>query len=110
MTVTVLHLGQALRYRAWWLVFTAVLAGAGEMAGWGGRLWSTFQPLAENPYMMQYVPAVSIVVYPLTLAPCRIVCTIVAPTPLIGAIFISFGRLSSRLGQQYSRLSARLCK
>ena len=109
-TIIVVHLGQAIRYRAWWLLFTVVLAGVGEMIGWGGRLWSTFQPLAENPYMMQYVPTISVVVYPLTPAPGRIVCTIVAPTPLIGAIFISFGRLSSRLGQQYSRLSARLCK
>ena len=53
MTVTVLHLGQALRYRAWWLVFTAVLAGAGEMAGWGGRLWSTHQPLSQTPFIIQ---------------------------------------------------------
>ncbi|TBU35300.1 RTA1-domain-containing protein [Dichomitus squalens] len=87
---TLLHFGQAIRYRAWWLLATVVLAGVGEMIGWGGRLWSTFQPLAENPYMIQ------------------IVCTIVAPTPLIGAIFISFGRLSTHLGPQYSRLSARL--
>ncbi|KAM5536234.1 hypothetical protein V8D89_010133 [Ganoderma adspersum] len=87
---TVIHFGQAIRYRAWWLLPTVVLAGIGETIGWGGRLWSSFQPLAQNPYMIQ------------------IVCTIVAPTPLIGAIFITFGRLSGHLGEQYSRLNARL--
>ncbi|PIL22831.1 transporter [Ganoderma sinense ZZ0214-1] len=87
---TAIHFGQAIRYRAWWLLPTVVLAGIGESIGWGGRLWSSFQPLARNPYMIQ------------------IVCTIVAPTPLIGAIFITFGRLSGYLGEQYSRVGARL--
>nr|VWO96814.1 HTH CENPB-type domain-containing protein [Ganoderma boninense] len=87
---TAIHFGQAIRYRAWWLLPTVVLAGMGELAGWGGRLWSSFQPLAQSPFTIQ------------------IVCTIVAPTPLIGAIFITFGRLSVYLGEQYSRLSARL--
>ena len=38
------------------------------------------------------------------------VCTIIAPTPLVAALFITFGRLSTRLGEQYSRLSASLCE
>ncbi|PIL31904.1 transporter [Ganoderma sinense ZZ0214-1] len=87
---TAIHFGQAIRYRAWWLLPTVVLAGLGESTGWGGRLWSSSQPLAQSPYTIQ------------------VVCTIVAPTPLIGAIFITFGRLSGYLGGQYSRLRARL--
>ncbi|RPD62895.1 RTA1-domain-containing protein [Lentinus tigrinus ALCF2SS1-6] len=87
---TVLHFGQAIHRRAWFLLPTAVLAGIGEMIGWGGRLWSSYQPLADDPYMMQ------------------IVCTIIAPTPLVAALFITFGRMSERLGEQYSRLGARL--
>ncbi|KAI0724597.1 RTA1-domain-containing protein [Cerioporus squamosus] len=87
---TVLHLGQALHRRAWWLLPTAVLAGVGEVLGWSARLWSSYAPLADDPYLMQ------------------IVCTIIAPTPLVAALFIAFGRLSTRLGEQYSRLSASL--
>ncbi|TFK93473.1 RTA1-domain-containing protein [Polyporus arcularius HHB13444] len=87
---TVLHLGQALHHRAWWLLPTAVLAGSGEVLGWSARLWSSYSPLAGDPYLMQMV------------------CTIIAPTPLVAALFISFGRLSTRLGEQYGRLSANL--
>lgn len=35
---------------------------------------------------------------------------IISPTPLIGAFFITFGRLSARIGEQYSRISPRLCE
>ncbi|KAH9945094.1 RTA1-domain-containing protein [Epithele typhae] len=87
---TLLHLGQAIRYRTWWLLPTAVLAGVGETIGWGGRLWSSYQPLVQNPFLIQ------------------IVCTIVSATPLVGALFISFGRLVVPAGEQYSRLSPRL--
>ncbi|KAH9941797.1 RTA1 like protein-domain-containing protein [Epithele typhae] len=37
-----------------------------------------------------------------------IVCTIAAATPLVGALFISVGRLVTAAGEQYSRLSSRL--
>ncbi|RPD82508.1 RTA1 like protein [Lentinus tigrinus ALCF2SS1-7] len=86
----VLHLGQALKYRAWWLLPTAVLATLGETLGWSGRLWSSYAPLNQTPFFIQ------------------IVCTIVAPTPLIGAIFITFGRVIKQIGLKYSRLNARL--
>ena len=52
---SVLHFGQSLRYRAWWLLPTAVLAGVGEVIGWGGRLWSNYAPLNNNAYLIQYV-------------------------------------------------------
>ncbi|KAI0756944.1 RTA1-like protein [Daedaleopsis nitida] len=87
---TILHLVQAIRYRAWWLIPTAVLAAFGEVIGWSGRLWSSYDHLNNTPFLIQ------------------IVCTIIAPTPLIGAIFIAFGRMSALVGENYSRLSARL--
>ena len=40
----------------------------------------------------------------------RVICTIVAPTPFVGAIFITFGRIINKIGPQYSRLSPRLCE
>lgn len=55
----VLHFGQAIHRRAWFLLPTAVLAGIGEVIGWGGRLWSSYQPLADDPYMMQYVASLA---------------------------------------------------
>ena len=45
----------ALRFRLWWLVPTAVLAGVGEIIGWSGRLWSSFDILTGTPFLMQYV-------------------------------------------------------
>ncbi|CAL1716643.1 unnamed protein product [Somion occarium] len=74
----------------WWLMPTVVLCGIGELIGWGGRLWSAISPLENNPFLIQ------------------IVCTIIAPTPFLAAIFITFARLTKRLGVQYSRLSPRL--
>ncbi|KAH9941796.1 RTA1-domain-containing protein [Epithele typhae] len=87
---TLLHFGQAIHYRTRWLIYTAVLAGVGEMTGWGSRLWSSHQPLAQTPFVIQ------------------IICTICAATPLVGALFISFGQLVTAAGEQYSRLSPRL--
>lgn len=86
---TVLHFGQSVWYRMWWLIPTAVLSGAGEMAGWSGRLWSSIRPLNNTPFSIQ------------------IVATIIAPTPFLGAIFMTFSRLTKRLGTKYSRLSPR---
>ncbi|KAJ7223529.1 RTA1 like protein-domain-containing protein [Mycena pura] len=85
-----LHLGQAIRYRTWWLLPTAVLAGILEVTGWAARLWSSFTPLNLLPFKIQ------------------IAATIVGPTPLIAADFIILGRVIRRLGTGYSRLSPRL--
>ncbi|KAJ3555590.1 hypothetical protein NM688_g2490 [Phlebia brevispora] len=87
--VTVLHFIGALGYRLWWVLPTICLAGAGEIAGWAARLWSSHDPFARNPFLIQ------------------IITTILSPTPLLGAIFIMFSRLSEILGVQYSRLSPR---
>ncbi|KAI0361568.1 RTA1-like protein [Trametes cingulata] len=89
---TVLHFAQTIRSRAWWLLPTVVLAGSGEIIGWVGRTLSHYKPLDHNAYIIQTVTL------------------IISPTPLIGALFITFGRMTSHLGHQYSRVSPRLCE
>ncbi|KAJ7108025.1 RTA1 like protein [Mycena crocata] len=84
---TALHLGQAIYFRTWWLLPTAVLCGIGELAGWGGRFWSSQAPAEKTPYMMQ------------------ITTTIISPTPLIAVSFILLGRIVQRLGASYSRIT-----
>ncbi|KAI0335223.1 RTA1 like protein, partial [Cubamyces sp. BRFM 1775] len=87
---TVVHFLQALYSRAWWLLPTVILGGCGEVAGWYCRAWSHQQPLNDTPYTIQ------------------VLALILAPTPLVGGLFIAFGRMVARLGQRYSRLSPRL--
>ncbi|TFY57327.1 hypothetical protein EVJ58_g7087 [Rhodofomes roseus] len=84
---TALHSVETLHTRLWWLIPTACTAGALEILGWVGRLWSSLNVDAENPYLMQ------------------IVTTIIAPTPLVAANFVILGELIRRLGPSYSRLS-----
>ncbi|KAJ2969930.1 hypothetical protein NUW54_g12851 [Trametes sanguinea] len=50
---TILHVLQAGWSRLWWLFPTAVLAGITEVIGWSGRLWSSINPHAVDPYLMQ---------------------------------------------------------
>ncbi|KAI0303352.1 RTA1-domain-containing protein [Multifurca ochricompacta] len=84
-----IHIVQAIRFRLWWLFPTAVLCGLLEVIGWSGRLWSSKNPFLQTPFLMQ------------------IATTIVAPTPLVAAIFIILGRITRRLGPQYCRLTPR---
>ncbi|KAJ7506174.1 RTA1-like protein [Mycena galericulata] len=84
---TTLHVGQAIYYRMWWLLFTACLCGVGELVGWSGRLWSSFSPSLDDPFMMQ------------------ITATIISPTPLIAVNFILLSRIVTRLGTGYSWLT-----
>ncbi|TCD70330.1 hypothetical protein EIP91_003959 [Steccherinum ochraceum] len=84
---TLIHFGQAIRSRLWFLLPTVCLGGIAEIIGWAARLWSSKNPTALNPYLMQ------------------IVTTIIAPTPLIAANFVILGELIRRLGPKYSRLS-----
>ncbi|KJA24391.1 hypothetical protein HYPSUDRAFT_162137 [Hypholoma sublateritium FD-334 SS-4] len=90
IATTLTHFVQAIRYRTWFMLFTACLCGMIEIAGWFGRGWSGFSPSASTPFEIQ------------------IIATIVAPTPLIAASFVIFGRIIRQLGQQYSRLRPRL--
>lgn len=49
----VIHIGQALYFRLWWLLPTACLAGVTEILGWSGRLWSSLNIGVLDPYLMQ---------------------------------------------------------
>jgi len=80
------HLAQAVRYRLWWLIPSAVLCGVGEVIGWGGRLWSSFEPNRLDPFLMQ------------------ITSTIIAPSFLTAALFKIVGDIIILLGPKYSRL------
>ncbi|KAI0058666.1 RTA1-domain-containing protein [Artomyces pyxidatus] len=86
---SLIHLGQLVWFRAWWLLPTAVFCGLLEVIGWSGRLWSSINPWLDTPHLMQ------------------IVTTIIAPTPLVAANFIILGCIITRLGSRYSRLSAK---
>ncbi|KAH9949747.1 RTA1 like protein-domain-containing protein [Amylocystis lapponica] len=85
---SILHAGQAVKWRIWWLLATPCVAGILEIIGWAGRLWSHMNPGNINPYIMQMT------------------ATIIAPTFLIAANFVTLGQIIRRIGQQYSRLSA----
>ncbi|KAJ7093416.1 RTA1 like protein-domain-containing protein [Mycena belliarum] len=87
---TVLHLGQAINYRVWWLLPTAFVSGLLEILGWSARLWSSYNPELLLPFEIQ------------------VVGTIIGPTPLIAADFMILGRIINRLGTRYSRLSPKL--
>ncbi|KAJ6628584.1 hypothetical protein B0H10DRAFT_2184798 [Mycena sp. CBHHK59/15] len=83
----ILHIGQTIYFRLWWLLPTACLCGIGELVGWSGCLWSSFYPSLDDPYMTQ------------------ITTTTIAPTPLIAMSFILLGRIVERLGSCYSRIT-----
>ncbi|PBK91871.1 RTA1-like protein [Armillaria gallica] len=86
---TIVHVAQAIAYRTWWWLGTAVLCGVLEILGWSARLWSSFNPGLKDPFAMQ------------------LTCTILAPTPLLAANFVILEKLIQQLGTGYSRLSPR---
>ena len=49
------HLVQAIYFRLWFLLPTVVLCGLGELVGWSGRLWSSYNIQEGNAFLMQYV-------------------------------------------------------
>ncbi|KAF8871610.1 RTA1-domain-containing protein [Infundibulicybe gibba] len=87
---SVVHVGQSIVSRMWWLLPTVGLCGILEIIGWSARLWSSMNPRAESPFEMQ------------------ITATILAPTPFVAANFVILGKIIRRLGPSYSRLSPRL--
>ncbi|GJE93225.1 RTA1 domain-containing protein [Phanerochaete sordida] len=87
---TLAHVFFAVRSRLWWLFPTVVLAGAGELIGWIARTSSSSDPTQRNDYIIQST------------------CLVLAPTPLLAAIFIIFGRLAQAIGSGYGRLTPRL--
>jgi len=87
---TFVHLYQGLRYRMWYLLGTAVIAGNTEVIGWGARLWSHYAPKNLTPYLIQTV------------------ATAQAPTFLIASYFIILAEVIRRLGPCYSRLQPKM--
>ncbi|KAH8798039.1 RTA1-like protein [Flagelloscypha sp. PMI_526] len=83
----VIHSVQAIRSTKYWLIPTATLCCALEVAGWGGRLSSALDLMSNNGFKVQ------------------IVLTITAPTPLLAINFIIVGHIISLLGPQYSRIN-----
>ncbi|KAK0475729.1 RTA1-like protein [Armillaria novae-zelandiae] len=79
---TILHVGQGIYYRMWWVFPTICLAGIMEVLGWSGRLWSSYSP--------------------------KLLRLFLAPTPLVAANFVILGVLIKRLGSAYSRLTPRM--
>ncbi|KAH9944343.1 RTA1-domain-containing protein [Epithele typhae] len=82
----VIHTAQSFYWRMRWLLPTAALCGLSEVVGWSARLWSSINPLNKNAFIMQMS------------------VTIMAPTPLVAALFLCFELISERLGTQYGRL------
>lgn len=86
-----LHLGQAIRSKLWWMIPTMVVGCLGETIGWAGRLWSSQNPHRLDPFLMQ------------------ITTTIMAPSFMSAANFTILGLIINQLGTQYSRLTPRWC-
>lgn len=87
---TFIHLGQAIRYRMWFLLITAFAAGNTELIGWAARLWSHKQPRNLTPYLIQTITTGN------------------GPTFLIASYFIILAEIIRRLGPCYSRLQPRM--
>ena len=51
----VLHTVQALYFRLWFLIPTAILCGFLEVTGWSSRLWSSQNPFLERAFILQCV-------------------------------------------------------
>ncbi|KAE9384764.1 RTA1-domain-containing protein [Gymnopus androsaceus JB14] len=68
---------------------TSVKQSPTANAGWYGRAWSSRNVDNSDAFTIQ------------------IVCTIVAPTPLLAANFVILARIIRKLGDSYSRLRAR---
>lgn len=85
----VLHLGEAIKWRTWWMIPTMVLANVGEVIGWSGRLWSSRNPPLLDPFLMQ------------------ISSTIISPSFMSAANFTILGLIIKKVGSQYSWLTPR---
>ncbi|KAF8172545.1 RTA1 like protein-domain-containing protein [Mycena galopus ATCC 62051] len=87
---TATHIVQAIVYRAWYMLPTAALCGTLEIIGWIARLSSSRNPHALLPYEIQMT------------------ATIIGPTPLLAANFLTLGKVVEFLGPQYCRLPPRI--
>jgi hypothetical protein len=51
----VVHVIQALYFRMWWLIPSAIFCGFLEVVGWSSRLWSSQNPFLSTPFIIQWV-------------------------------------------------------
>lgn len=84
-----LHMGQAIKWRTWYMIPTMALGCIGEVIGWYARYWSSHSPGLLNPFLIQTV------------------CTVISPSFMSAANFTILGLIIARLGPQYSWLSPR---
>ncbi|KAF7334945.1 RTA1-like protein [Mycena venus] len=87
---TILHITQAIIFSIWYMLPTAALCGTLEIVGWLARLSSSKNPHNLLPYEIQMT------------------ATIVGPTPLLAANFLTLGKLVERLGPRYCRLPPKM--
>ncbi|KAF8503092.1 RTA1 like protein-domain-containing protein [Gautieria morchelliformis] len=89
---TAIHFVQVfyIKPRSYWMLPTVVMCGMGELIGWGARLWSSITPHSQNAFLMQ------------------ITTTIISPTFMTAAFYTMLGRIISRLGPQFARMSPRV--
>ena len=108
--ILVIHIGEAIYFKLWWILPTIILGGVGEVIGWAGRLWSskTYLGNGRDPYLIQYV--LSFLIYAVYSLFDRISTTIISPTPIVAANFVILGILIRHLGTHYSRLNPLWCK
>jgi len=78
------HSTVAIYHRMWWWIPTLITGAIGETIGWSGRLWSSKNPPAQNPFYM------------------NICSLIISPSFMTAAMFIIFGRIINLVGPEYS--------
>ncbi|KAG7442281.1 uncharacterized protein BT62DRAFT_1010547 [Guyanagaster necrorhizus] len=104
--LSVTHTFQGLYYRTCWIIPTVLLAGCLDILGWSARFWSSISPRLDTPDTIQYAQPFCNLdrTFPNLN---RITATIIGPTPLVAANFITLGAIIRILGPAYSRLRPR---
>ena len=82
-----------------------------EVVGWAARLKSAYDPLSRMSFIIQYVAYQFLHIFAsFTSDTFRTSILVLAPTPLVAALFMGFARVVRRLGSQYSRLRSTWCE
>jgi hypothetical protein len=51
--LTLIHCVLAIKYRYWVMLYVLIPGGLLEVLGWAGRLWSHYNVLDSDPFIMQ---------------------------------------------------------
>ena len=107
----VIHGCEAVAFKMFSFLGLPTLACVMEVFGWLGRFVSSFAPASLNAYTVQCVYLdLPFAIYHPHADFGRIVATVIAPTPLLASNFLILGIFIRHLGEDYSRLSSRLCE